>query len=155
MASSKGRIGLVAAAFVAAGTLAVFGFVRASQRTGYERFIPSVTAAQETLETALNSWKTETPGSLLDLSPVVQFYDTERRTKRPLRDFEVLGEAPGDAPRCFAARLTLDNPPEEKRVRYVVVGNDPLWVMSYEDYEMVMHWNCPPPLNYPKPVVSR
>jgi hypothetical protein len=53
------------------------------------------------------------------------------------------GPTAGDAERCDAVRLTFDGPREEVRTRFVVFGQDPVWVMRYEDYEMVMHW-CPP-----------
>jgi hypothetical protein len=56
--------------------------------------------------------------------------------------YTILGEAPGDAPRCFAVRLHLEEPQEEQRVRFVLIGLDPLWVFRHEDYEMLAHWEC-------------
>jgi hypothetical protein len=46
-----------------------------------------------------------------------------------------------DSGRCFAVRITLDNPAEEQRVRFIVIGVDPLWVFREEDYTMLSHWD--------------
>ena len=59
--------------------------------------------------------------------------------RRPT-SFTVLGLAPGDGPRVFTVKLTLDRPAEETRVRYVVIGVDPIWVIRHEDYDMMAHW---------------
>ena len=55
-----------------------------------------------------------------------------------------------DETRAFAVRLSLENPPEVQVVRYLVVGNDPLWVFRQEDYEMISHWEHPMPAAVPK-----
>ena len=107
------------------------------------RYIPQADAARQALETALRSWKEgKPPGKLEGTAPTVIVVDTGRRADQTLRDFTILGETPGEGPRCFAARLRLDNPTEEQRVRFVVFGIDPLWVYRYEDYEMMIHWEC-------------
>ena len=38
----------------------------------------------------------------------------------------------------------VDHPREERRARYVVLGQAPMWVFRYEDYEMMTHWECRP-----------
>jgi len=106
-----------------------------------EDFVPTEDAARAALEAYLKAWaagdKSPTvPGT----SPAVQVVDDYRGKGRTLTEYTVLGPVPADAPRCFAVRLTLGNPREEVRERYVVVGLDPLWVWRYDDYEMIVHW---------------
>jgi len=93
----------------------------------------------------LIAWqKDKLPSLVEESSPPIHMIDTQRQSNRKLTSFSVLGPTTGDAQRCFAVRLTLDNPPEEVRARFVVLGLDPLWVLRYEDYEMISHWDCPP-----------
>jgi hypothetical protein len=114
--------------------------------SGDERFIPSEGIAQRNLEMALGAWAAgRPPGLVQEASPAVRLVDTHHRPGQKLAAFSVLGPTTGDAHRCFAVRLTFDDPREEVRARFVVFGLDPLWVMRYEDYEMVMHWCDPPP----------
>jgi hypothetical protein len=108
------------------------------------RFTPPEGVARQALDSALTAWREgRPPGPVEGTSPVVQMVDSHRRPGQKLLDYTVLGPAPGDAPRVFAVRLTLDAPREEKRVRFAVLGIDPLWVMRYEDYEMLAHWDHP------------
>jgi hypothetical protein len=106
-----------------------------------EDFVPAEDAARAALEAYLKAWaagdKNPTvPGT----SPAVQVVDDYRGKGRTLTEYAVLGPVPADAPRCFAVRLTLGNPREEVRERYVIVGLDPVWVWRYDDYEMIAHW---------------
>ncbi|HVW02959.1 MAG TPA: hypothetical protein VHB77_21545, partial [Planctomycetaceae bacterium] len=55
--------------------------------------------------------------------------------------YQILGEVPGDTPRCYAVRLKLTDPDAEERARFVVVGIDPLWVFRYEDFQLIAHWD--------------
>lgn len=108
-----------------------------------ERYVPPAEPARQALEAALRSWQRgQPPGKLEDTSPTIQLVDNCRKEGQTLRGFTILGEAPGEGPRCFAVRLQLENPDEEQRTRFVVFGIDPLWVYRYEDYEMMIHWEC-------------
>lgn len=108
------------------------------------RYTPSEEAAQEALEAALVAWQNgKPPGPVEGTSPVVHMVDGHRKPGQKLQGFTVLGPAPGEGARVLAARLTLENPREEQKVRYVIVGIDPLWVFRYEDYEMMVHWDHP------------
>ena len=107
-----------------------------------EDFVPPEDAARAALDAALAAWargelKTPVPGT----SPGVEVADGLRAKGRLLLKYEILGPVPADAPRCFAVRLTLGNPAEERRERYVVLGLDPVWVWRYEDYVMLTHWD--------------
>jgi len=111
---------------------------------GYERFIPSEETARASLERALRSWQEGQPPGPLPGKPTIELVDTVRHRGQRLREFTILGETPGNGPRVLAVRLALENPREETKVRYVVVGLDPLWVVRHEDYEMLAHWeHCP------------
>ena len=123
--------------------------------TGSEkRFVPSAESAQQTLETALTAWQNGmTPPCLVreksPTKPAIHLIDTHHKKDQTLAGFSVLGATAGDGARCYAVRLTFENPIEEARARFVVLGLDPLWVMRYEDYEMVAHWDHPMPEKLP------
>lgn len=113
-------------------------------KQGFDRYVPSTETAREALTAALEAWKDgQAPGVIDTLSTPVQVVDDQRRSGQQLRQYEILGAVPGEGPRCFVVRLQLDQPLEERKVRFLVTGLDPLWVFRQEDYEMLLHW-CPP-----------
>ncbi|HET6575916.1 MAG TPA: hypothetical protein VFG68_20105 [Fimbriiglobus sp.] len=117
-----------------------------SQRN--EDFVPSEDAARTALEAYLSAWKRgDISQSVPGTRPPVLVADELRAKGRTLSEFMVLGPVPADVPRCFAARLTLGNPREEVRERYVVVGADPVWVWRYDDYVMITHWEHAMPVD--------
>ena len=75
------------------------------------------------------------------IRPVIFVSDCARKLGQKLDRFEILGEAPGDSPRCFAVRLVLANPREELTTRYIILGIDPIQVYRHEDFEMLLHWD--------------
>jgi hypothetical protein len=106
-----------------------------------EDYVPSEDSARAALEVYLAAWQRgDRSQTLPDTTPQVMVADELRGKGRSLHGYEILGPVPADAPRCFAVRLTLGNPAEEIRDRYVVVGKDPIWVWRYDDYLMVIHW---------------
>lgn len=109
------------------------------------RFYPPEVRARQALEAALSAWQRaippgEVPGGS---NPTVVVADTHRTPGQRLKAFSVLGMAPGDGPRVFTVKLTLENPATELKARYVVVGIDPVWVFRQEDYDMLSHWDHP------------
>ena len=109
------------------------------------RFYPPRDRAQAALETALTGWQQgavagTVPGAT---DPVIQFVDSHHPSGQRLRGYTILGLAPGDGPRVFTVRLTVDGSSEGVRARYVVFGVDPVWVFRHEDYEMMSHWDHP------------
>jgi hypothetical protein len=116
-----------------------------SPRADNQRYIPSETRAQEVLDTALTAWHTKgEPGQVQEADPAIHLVDTHHQPGQKLAGFKILGAAAGDADRCYAVRLTFEQPQEDVRARYVVFGQDPMWVVRYEDYEMIIHWDHPP-----------
>jgi hypothetical protein len=112
-------------------------------RRGPERYYPPPPAAREALEAALAAWQDgQAPGLLEAHAPPLMVVDSGRRAGQCLSRYEILGEVPGDGPRCFAVRLLLDNPRQEQKARFVILGVSPLWVFRQEDYEMMAHWDC-------------
>ncbi len=113
-------------------------------RQSYDRYIPAPEAARRALEAALAAWQNgQRPGRVDAVSPPAQVVDSHRRPGQRLRSYEILGEVKGSGPRCFTVRLLLENPREEQKVRFLVVGIDPLWVFRQEDYDMMAHWEHP------------
>jgi hypothetical protein len=109
-----------------------------------ERFVPAPERARQALEQALRSWQQGRPPGKLEAiaNPAVVLVDRCRQSEQTLDQFTILGEAPGEGPRCFGVELRLQNPEETRQVRFVVFGEDPLWVYRYEDFEMMIHWEC-------------
>src|SRR5260370_1024374 len=106
-----------------------------------ERYVPAPELAQRALEAVLADWKAgKPPGPIDRLSVMVQITDNQRKPGQLLDDFEILGEVPGATARCFGVRLKLREPVAEEKVRYAVVGIDPLWVFRHADLEMLGHW---------------
>src|SRR5690348_13239843 len=82
------------------------------------RYVPPAEAARQALEASLRAWRDgRPPGEVGTAAPAVILVDNCRRPGQTLEGYTILGEAPGDGPRCFAVRLRLENPTEELRVR--------------------------------------
>jgi hypothetical protein len=136
-------ISLLVLVFAGSGTALLLSYGRTPSD---ERFIPPEDEARAALETALTTWREGNGlGSLrLEIGPpAIQVIDSFRRSGQLLRSFEVLGRTSTEGPHRFAVRLLLDRPREEKNVRYVIVGDDPLWVVREEDFEMMERWQMP------------
>jgi hypothetical protein len=115
------------------------------QRHSREDYVPAVSLARRAVEASMDAWKAgKPPGKIDSMTPVVVVTDTHRRSGQKLVEYEVLGEVSGEGPRLFAVRVRLENPSEESKIRFVVVGIDPLWVIRQEDYQMVTHWEHHP-----------
>lgn len=102
----------------------------------------SVETADRALVATLVAWKSgrRDTGEFLGSKPAVGVVDTLRRL-RPLRDYEVVGPlAAVDNVRPFAVRLVLGEPSETVTTRYLMVGQDPIWVFRQEDYDLIFHW---------------
>ena len=134
-----------ALAFVALAS-AFITLAGCSQRTSdYSRYVPSEAVAREALDAALAAWKRGDPVGPLKIAsaPVsIQVSDSQRSAGNQLADYEIVGEIAGEGPRSFSVRLVLDQPRREQRVRYYLVGIDPLWVFQQRDYDGIVHWEA-------------
>ena len=115
-------------------------------------FVPTVTVAESAIRSGLDAWKKgESVGIVAGThAPVVHVVDSHRKSGQVLVSFEILGEVPGNATRCFAVKAILTDPEKEERLRYIVVGIDPLWVFRQEDYDLLSHWDHPMEETKPK-----
>ena len=107
-----------------------------------QRFVPAPEVAQRALESVLKAWQAGVaPGMIPETKPQVHITDAHRKAGQRLEKYQILGEVPGDAQRCFAVKATFSNPAAEERIRFVVIGIDPLWVFRHEDLELLTHWD--------------
>lgn len=124
----------------AIGLLLCAAVVGCSSQSSIERFIPTDDVSRAAITQAFEAWRQGTAaGPVPDTAPVVHVTDNYRRPGETLSSFRILGEVPGDTPRCYAVELEF-SPPRQERARYVVVGIDPLWVFRMEDYQLLAHW---------------
>jgi hypothetical protein len=107
----------------------------------FTRYIPAEATAREALAAGLEAWKGgAAAGEVEGTKPLVFVTDSYRNPKERLAGYEILGQVPGNVPRCFAVELRFD-PPREEKARYVIVGIDPLWVFRMEDYQLLTQWD--------------
>lgn len=115
------------------------GFSSGCGGSGFEQYTPSSTTARATLEAALTAWQEGKPhGTLEDHSPVISVGDFRWREGNKLQSFTILEETPGDGPVWFTVTLRFRDPSAEITVKYAVIGKEPLWVFTEEDYGKLM-----------------
>lgn len=107
-----------------------------------DRYRPSPDAARAALEAVLDAWKGGRPaGTIADRKPQIKVVDSRQKPETAIKGFSILGEVAAEGYRGFAVRLEHPAPGSVERVRYVVIGIDPLWVFREEDYDMLAHWD--------------
>ncbi len=122
---------------------------------GYQKYVPSSDTAREALDTALTAWKQGQKLQRIEtFSPPIEVLDSRWLKGQALRDYQILGEVhqasvAQDGPRCFTVQMDLDGPEKKHKVRYYVVGIEPLWIFRQEDYDMINHWSCESDENQP------
>lgn len=100
------------------------------------RYVPSERTAKQSLEAALDLWKSgKPPGKIDTVKPIVQAVDSRWLAGERLAGYEILGEETSTGPKVFSVRLTLSKPAGERVVRYYVLGTDTVWVYREEDYQ--------------------
>lgn len=109
-------------------------------------YTPSEAMSRAAIELALRAWQDARPERDLSLEAngalaCVEFIDKHRQPAQRLESYQILGETASRNGRAFVVRLSLREPDEELKVRYLVVGIDPLWVFRQEDYDMLSHWD--------------
>jgi hypothetical protein len=105
-------------------------------------YTPSSLTAEGALRAGLDAWKAELPvGPVPDTNPIVHVVDMNRKPDQRLKAYKILGEKAVPSGRTFTVVLELEEPTEEVRTYYHVVGIDPLWVFRKEDYELLSHWD--------------
>ncbi len=103
---------------------------------------PDLESSKAALVASLDAWKADrrASGVLIGSKPSIGVVDSAR-ADRPLLEYEVVGPLMtiGKA-RPYAVRLVLGEPRETVTTRYLVIGQDPLWVFRLEDFERMLHW---------------
>jgi hypothetical protein len=118
-------------------------------QSGEERFLPPPERAEAALELVLDAWRNaQDQQQLFELatsseSVQVHITDSHRKVGQRLADFRILGEVLGRKPRYYTVQLDLENPKETQKVRFVIVGIDPIWIFREDDYDMLTHWHHP------------
>ncbi len=113
------------------------------KKNAMERYIPATELARHALEAVLVDWQEGLePGPINRLAVGICVVDKQRKKGQTLDEFEILGESPAEKVRCFAVRVKLSGPEAEEKVRFVVIGIDPLWVFRQEDFESLGQWSC-------------
>lgn len=98
----------------------------------------SAASARQGLENALATWqKGGKADQLATATPQVHVVDSQWQGGQVLEGYEILEEKPGQAEteRRYAVLLKLKKPAGEKRVEYIIVGREPLWIFRDDDYE--------------------
>jgi hypothetical protein len=100
------------------------------------KYVPSETRARAALEAALTAWRDGKKPDQIEAAPIqVQAVDSLWRAGKELTVYEILAQEPGEGPPVFSVRLTIQGSDQPIVVRYYVVGKDPLWVYSEDDYK--------------------
>jgi hypothetical protein len=107
-----------------------------SGQSSVESFHPKGDVAQEALEAALTAWQDGQlkPGLIEETDPPVQVQDDAWNAGAKLKSFEIVEALPGDSPRRFAVKLTIEGEATPTEITYVVVGKNPLHVMREKEY---------------------
>jgi hypothetical protein len=101
-----------------------------------ESYHPQDITAQEALEKALTAWQnSQEPGSLTGGAPKIRVADERWLKGAKLQKFEIGEPLDEDGPAKFPVKLTFDGASVPEEEVYVVVGKDPLWVMTKAEFE--------------------
>ena len=98
-----------------------------------ESFHPEDMTAKEALEKALTAWKNgqEQPGLIAGTSkPEIRVADEHWLQGAKLKSFEIGEPLDEDGPARFPVKLTFEGASAPAEETYMIVGKDPLWVMS-------------------------
>jgi hypothetical protein len=111
-----------------------------SSPSGEGHLIPSEATARKALEAALTAWREGQPAGKVEGGPAtVQAVDFQWQAGQKIDSYEILANEPTDGPQWFDVQLTYKNSgglqvTQQQKVRYAVLGKDPLWVYRSEDY---------------------
>lgn len=120
----------------------VLSFGCGKQRLDPARYKPSVDTSLRALTAAMEHWKSGKHNGEVesDLPVTVMLLNSQANRGQTLQEYEILGEVAGDGVRTYGVRVRLTNPTTDERIRFYIVGIDPIWVWHQEDYEMVTRW---------------
>jgi hypothetical protein len=130
----------------------LIGFVLTVSGCGTKtpNYTPSLETADAAVRRGLDEWKAgKPPGEVPGTRPLIHVTDGGRKPGQTLERYQILGETRGVSGRTIAVVLYLENPKEELRARYIVLGIEPLLVFRQEDFDLLMHWDHHMPAQVP------
>jgi len=98
---------------------------------------PSTISARGALEAALATWERGGDADELEsASPPVHVLDFQWQAGLVLEGYEILEEEPGEgeSEKRFSVLLKMKKTKGEKRARYIILRQGPIWVFREEDY---------------------
>lgn len=104
--------------------------------------ITSAPTARQALEAALDAWKAgKAAGKIDSVTPPVQVVDSVWARGTKLDNYEILSEGTEpDGVRSFSVRVKTKLDKEGLEIRYIVQGQNPVYVYRYEDYKRSQDW---------------
>jgi hypothetical protein len=131
-------VGWLAVGFSCAMSLA--GCSKSVERTP----LPDQTTARQAIETVLNACKKgQSKPSQLTLDDVkIEIRDAIWNSGEKLNGYEIGSEESQGIARLFTVKLVL--PKGERTAKYAVVGKDPIWVYSAEEFGKLSAWGDDP-----------
>lgn len=116
-------------------SLLVLALAPGCRRPSPADYVPDAAVGKQALAAALDAWKAGQPmGTIAGTSPPVQVLDSTWQAGRELAAWTLLQESEASTARQFNVRLEFADGTTAER-QYVVVGRDPIWVFSQEDYD--------------------
>jgi hypothetical protein len=107
--------------------------------------IASTEVARKALQASLEAWKDGKPASSLAAeTPRIEPVDFEWKARKTLLNYEIGEVVSGQGTQTFAATLTIKGEPAARRVRYMVLGLDPVLVFRDEDFDRFMNMDNAP-----------
>ncbi|MGO8753382.1 MAG: hypothetical protein ACLQNE_46190 [Thermoguttaceae bacterium] len=130
--------------WVALGLACATALAGCSRSSTKQSELLSQESAQQAMEEVLNAWKKGPAGSgKLSLGGAgIEVRDAARNSRQNLKTYEIHPEEPQGAARWFTVKLTLAK--GEETVKYAVLGKDPIWVYSEQDFRSLSSWGDDP-----------
>lgn len=115
---------------------AIVSLAGCSRSSSTERFVPNTDSARQALQSALNAWKGGQPAGRVDgFSVPIEVVDSKWQEGQKIEGFEILSEdTNAEGHRRFNVKLTMSKGSAVVETRFVVLGQNPLWVYREEDY---------------------
>jgi hypothetical protein len=103
---------------------------------GTDQFLPSENVSRKALEAALTAWQNGQPMDQVgSASPAIQVAEPRWQSGEKLGGYEIVKEESEAGHTFFSVKLKLKSKGSEQLVRYVVVGKDPLWVYTEDEFK--------------------
>ncbi|HEY3967533.1 MAG TPA: hypothetical protein VGM05_23435 [Planctomycetaceae bacterium] len=99
-----------------------------------ESYHPEEMTAKDALEKALTAWQNG-EAQLIPGEPKIHVADERWVKGAKLKSFEIGEVLDEDGPAKFPVKLTFEGAAEPENETYMIIGKDPLWIMSKAESE--------------------